>query len=264
MVARNRRSVVAATSTVFVLVAFVLFGFTERGAAAVDTNAPVLASLAMTPTTVDTSAGPAVITITARLADETSPSIGGTAPLSRIVLTGPGGQQQAIAYLSQAQRISETAADGVYRSTSTVPWHAEPGRWSASAVLVDISGNTRSMSTADLAAAGFPSAVDQTGAGDTTAPQLVALGLSPASVDTSLQPATITVSVHVVDDLSGVSDGVAKAASQVVLRGRAARITRGRRSVSTIARPAMPWTRRSWSRSRCRAGRSKARGRWKA
>ena len=210
---------VAATSTAFVLVAFVLLGFTERGAAAVDTNAPVLASLAMTPTTVDTSAGPAVVTMTARLTDETSPSIGGTAPLSRIVLTGPGGQQQAIAYLSQAQRISGTAADGVYRSTSTIPWHSEPGRWSASAVLVDISGNTRSLSTADLAAAGFPSAVDQTGAGDTAAPQLVALGLAPASVDTSLQSATITVSVHVVDDLSGVSDGVAKAASQVVLRG---------------------------------------------
>lgn len=219
MVARNRRSVVAATSTVFVLVTFILLGFSERGAAAVDANAPVLASLAITPTTVDTSAGPAVVTMTARLTDETSPSIGGAAPLSRIVLTGPGGQQQAIAYLSQAQRISGTAADGVYRSTLTIPWHAEPGRWSASAVLVDISGNTRSMSTANLAAAGFPAAVDQTGAGDTTAPQLVALGLSPAGVDTSLQSATITVSVHAVDDLSGVSDGVAKAASQVVLRG---------------------------------------------
>jgi hypothetical protein len=58
---------------VFVLVAFILLGFAKRGAAAVDTNAPVLASLAMTPTTVDTSAGPAVVTMTARLTDETSP-----------------------------------------------------------------------------------------------------------------------------------------------------------------------------------------------
>ena len=185
MVARNRRSVVAATSTVFVLVTFILLGFSERGAAAVDANAPVLASLAITPTTVDTSAGPAVVTMTARLTDETSPSIGGAAPLSRIVLTGPGGQQQAIAYLSQAQRISGTAADGVYRSTLTIPWHAEPGRWSASAVLVDISGNTRSMSTANLAAAGFPAAVDQTGSQLARGRQRRVAG-EPAEIGTTL------------------------------------------------------------------------------
>ena len=217
--ARRRRSIVATTATALGVVALVSFGAIARSGAAVDTNAPVLVSLAMTPTTVDTSSGPAVITITARLTDERSPSIGGSAPLSRIVLTGPGGQQQATAYVSQAQRISGTATDGIYRSTLSIPWHAEPGQWNASAVLVDISGNTRTLSAANLAAAGFPSSVAQTGAGDTTAPQLVALGVAPSSVDTSLQPATITVTVHVVDDLSGVSDGVAMAASQVVLRG---------------------------------------------
>ena len=217
--ARRRRSIAATTATALGVVALVSFGAIARSAAAVDTNAPVLASLAMTPTTVDTSAGPAVITITTRLTDEQSPSIGGTAPLSRIVLTGPGGQQQSTAYISQAQRISGTATDGIYRSSLSIPWHAEPGQWNASAVLVDISGNTRTLTTANLAAAGFPSSVAQTGPGDTTAPQLVALGVAPSSVDTSLQPATITVSVHVVDDLSGVADGVAMAASQVVLRG---------------------------------------------
>ena len=217
--ARRRRSVAATTVTALGVVALVSFGAIARSAAAVDTNPPVLASLAMTPTTVDTSSGPAVITITARLTDEQSPSIGGTAPLSRIVLTGPGGQQQATAYVSQAQRISGTATDGIYRSTLSIPWHAESGQWNASAVLVDISGNTGTLTTANLVAAGFPASVTQTGPGDTTAPQLVALGIAPSSVDTSLQPATITVTVHAVDDLSGVADGVTMAASQIVLRG---------------------------------------------
>ena len=108
------------------------------------------------------------MTITARLTDERSPSIGGTAPLSRVVLTGPGGEQQATAFLSQAQRISGTPTDGVYRATLKIPWHAAPGNWNASAVLVDLSGNTRTMSTANLVAAGFPATVVQTGAGDTT------------------------------------------------------------------------------------------------
>ncbi len=219
MVARSRRSVVVAISTALCLVAVVTFGAIGRSGAAVDTSAPVLVSLAMTPTSVDTSGGPAVVTITAELTDEHSPSIGGTAPLSRVILTGPGGQQQAIAYLSQAQRISGGPTDGVYRSTLSIPWHAAPGPWTASAVLVDLSGNTSTLTTAALAAAGFPSVVTETGPGDTTPPQLVALGVSPASVDTSLQPATLTVSVHVVDDLSGVSDGVTTAAGQVVLRG---------------------------------------------
>jgi hypothetical protein len=206
-------------SVALAFVAIVSFGAIARSGAAVDTNAPVLASLSMTPTTVDTSDAAAAVTITARLTDERSPSIGGTAPLSRILLTGPGGQQQSVAYLSQAQRISGTAVDGVYRTTLTIPWHAEPGHWNASAVLVDISGNTRTLGTANLTGSGFPSGVNQTGAGDTHAPQLVSLGIAPASVDTSLQPQTITVSAHAIDDLSGVSDGVTMAASQVVLRG---------------------------------------------
>ncbi len=208
-----------ATAVALVFVAIVSFGAIPRSGAAVDTNAPVLASLGMTPTAVDTADGSAVVTITARLTDARSPSIGGTAPLSRVLLTGPGGQQQSIAYLSQAQRISGTATDGVYRSTLTIPWHAAPGRWSASAVLVDISGNTRTLTASDLAASGFPSGVNQSGAGDTQAPQLVALSIAPATVDTSLLPGSVTVSAHVVDDLSGVSDGVSTAASQVVLRG---------------------------------------------
>jgi hypothetical protein len=217
--ARRRRSVVAAATTVVLLFAFVSLERMAQGAAAVDTNPPVLASLAISPTTVDTSAAPAVVTITARLTDERSPSIGGTAPLSRVVLTGPGGQQQATAFLSQAQRISGTATDGVYRATLKIPWHAAPGNWNASAVLVDLSGNTRSLTTANLVGAGFPATVVQTGAGDTKAPQLVAIGVTPASVDTSQQSQTITVNVHAIDDLSGLSDGVTTAASQVVLRG---------------------------------------------
>ena len=206
-------------SVALAFVAIVSFGAIARSGAAVDTNAPVLTALSMTPTTVDTADAAAVVTITARLTDERSPSIGGTAPLSRILLTGPGGEQQSVAYLSQAQRISGTAVDGVYRTTLTIPWHSEPGRWNASAVLVDISGNTRTLTAANLTGSGFPSGVTQSGAGDTHAPQLVALGIAPASVDTSLQSQTITVSVHAIDDLSGVSDGVSMAASQVVLRG---------------------------------------------
>ena len=132
---------VGAAATALVLFAGFSYSAMGRSGASVDTNAPVLAALAISPASVDTSSGPAVVTVTARLTDEQSPSIGGSVPLSRIILTGPGGQQHAIAYLSQAQRTSGTPADGIYASTLTIPWHAEQGQWGASAVLVDISGN---------------------------------------------------------------------------------------------------------------------------
>jgi len=219
MVVRRRRSVVVAAAVAFVLIGFVLGATAGRSGAAADTAAPVMVSLQISPASVDTSAGPASVTITAHLTDQTSPSIGGTVPLSRVVLTGPSAHQSTTAYVSQAQRTSGSATDGVYVATATIPWHAEPGRWSASAVLVDISGNTSSLSTGDLSAAGFSTGVDQTGPGDTAPPQLVAIGITPSTVDTSQQSQTISVSVHAVDDLSGMADGITMAASQVVLRG---------------------------------------------
>ncbi len=42
---------------------------------------------------------------------------------------------------------------------------------------------------------------------DTTPPQLVSLSFSPSSVNTATGPATVTVTVEVTDDLSGVRDG---------------------------------------------------------
>ena len=122
MVARSRRSVVAAATTALVVIAVVLVrgDRPQRGRRRHQRARTRLARddarRRSTP-----RAGPAVVTITARLTDEQSPSIGGTAPLSRVILTGPAGQQQAIAYLSQAQRVSGTPTDGIYRSSRDHP-----------------------------------------------------------------------------------------------------------------------------------------------
>ena len=218
--ARSRRSIVAAIATALGLLSLVSFGAIVSSEAAVDTNAPVLASLAMTPTTVDTSSGPAVITITARLTDERSPSIGGTRaaqPHHPDRTRGPAaGDRVRLAGATHLRdrdrrRLPVDALDPVARRARALGCLRGPGRYLRQHLDVD-HGEPR--------CCGLPgSSVNQTGPGDTAAPQLVALGISPSSVDTSLQSATITVSVHAVDDLSGVSDGVAKAASQVVLRG---------------------------------------------
>src|SRR3954447_23593823 len=219
MVGRIRRSTVVALSVGSLVVASLVLGGATRGGALTDVDAPVLASLSLPPDSVDASNGPVTVTVVARLTDATSPSIGGAVPLSNLVFTGPGGQQHVTVYFSQAQRISGSPTDGVYQAIATLRWHAEPGRWNASATLVDLAGNTRTMTTSDLASAGLPSGIDQTGPGDVSPPQLVSLFLSPPTVDTSLDSATVVVTARVTDDLAGVSSGVGISASQVVLRG---------------------------------------------
>src|SRR5689334_1398379 len=164
MVGRSRRSIVVALAGVLLLAASIVAGSASRGSATTDTSAPVLASLTVTPGSVDTSDGPVVVTFVAHITDESGLSIGGRVPLSSISLIGPGGQQRANADVSQAQRVSGSATDGTYRTTTTMRWHSEPGAWRAKVTLYDIAGNTRTVTA---------SGVNQTGAGDTTPPQLV-------------------------------------------------------------------------------------------
>ncbi len=174
MVGSVRRSALAALVVGVLFTASLVTGSAARSYAATDNTPPTLAGLTISPTTVDTSNGPVTISVEAHVTDDTGLSIGGRVGLSEIVVTGPGGQQTATAYISQAQRVSGTALDGVYDTTLVLPWHAEPGSWSASVTLIDIAANTRTLAAADLAGAGFPSYITQTGPGDTTPPSLVA------------------------------------------------------------------------------------------
>jgi hypothetical protein len=210
MVGRSRRSIVVALAGVPLVVASLVAGMASRGSAAVDTSAPVLVSLTANPGSIDTSGGPVVVTFVAHITDDSGLSIGGRVPLSSISLVGPGGQQRANADVSQAQRISGNGTDGTYQTTATMRWHSEPGAWSATVTLVDIAGNSRTVSVPGI---------NQTGDGDTTPPQLISVSVSPASVDTSLAAATLAMSARITDDMAGVSDGLGIAASQVVLRG---------------------------------------------
>ncbi len=188
--------------------------------AAPDNTAPDVAGLALTPASVSTTAGPGLVTATIRLTDDLAGlSIGGTVPLTEIRLTGPTGQQVTRGWFSQANRISGSPLDGIYRTVLTVPQHAEPGTWTASVVTYDQAANTQTLTPAMLAAAGFASTVNQTGAGDTNAPSVVAFSVSPTSVDTSLANQTLTFSVRITDDLAGVSAGTSAAPSQVTMRG---------------------------------------------
>ena len=69
---------------------------------------------------------------------------------------------------------------------------------------MDRAANAVWLSGPDLAARGLDAELVQVGAGDTTRPRIESEDLSSSLVDTSSQSATITVTVRVTDDLSGV------------------------------------------------------------
>ncbi|GIU90678.1 MAG: hypothetical protein KatS3mg010_1777 [Acidimicrobiia bacterium] len=200
--------------------AFLALASPQPGRAVADLTPPHLVTLSLSPERIDTSGGPQIVTVQARITDDAAGlSNGGLHEVSRVELRGPGGQQVFVGYLSNAQRTSGGPLDGTYRTTITVPQHAEPGRFAAAVALVDAVGNQSTVSDATLATRGLPNGVTQLGAGDTVAPQILSLSVTPAAVDTSAQSQSITVTARITDDLAGVASGAGTQASEVVFAG---------------------------------------------
>lgn len=222
LVARARLWRCLVTLSLFIMSAAVGVASTTwpRADAAGDTAAPRLLALTATPATIDTSSANATIIVTARITDDLSGlSNGGAIPISRVEFRGPGGNQIARGYLSQAQRVSGTTLDGVYRTSVIVNRYAEHGAWQATVILTDAVGNTASLTSSQLGAAGFSAGFTQSGAGDNLAPSVVGLSVAPTSIDTSLNAATVTFSARFADALSGVSNGTTAPPSQIVMQG---------------------------------------------
>jgi hypothetical protein len=174
--------------------------FEQTGAG--DTTPPSLVGLSFTPTSVDTSAGPATFEIRAHIRDDVS----GLRAAS-IWFRSPSGAQSFSVPFYGSSPVSGTALDGVFQPgmAATLPANSEPGTWRLERFsMTDEAGNTVSVDGAAASAAGFPTTFEQTGAGDTTPPSLVGLSFSPSSVDTSAGPATFEIRAHIRDDVSGL------------------------------------------------------------
>ncbi|MFN8076005.1 MAG: Calx-beta domain-containing protein [Kineosporiaceae bacterium] len=112
--------------------------------AVVDSEAPVVGPLSVTPEVVDVTAGAAEATVTARITDDLS-------GFARADFTFglPPDSYRLLATFTAADRISGDAHDGVYRATVAVPWHLRRGQvtWQLdSALVVDAAGNSADQS----------------------------------------------------------------------------------------------------------------------
>ncbi|MGH2973608.1 MAG: calcium-binding protein [Solirubrobacterales bacterium] len=163
-----------------------------------DHTAPTLTDFSLSPAALDTSTGSAQINFTVTASDDYS----GVA-FASVNYARPTGNPQISAPVRYLQSGTELA--GTWAESSTLRQYSSKGTYTIKDVYVyDHAGNYTRYKTADLAAAGYPTTFQQTGADDHTAPVLTDLSISPTTIDTSTQDQKVDLLVHVTDDLAGL------------------------------------------------------------
>jgi hypothetical protein len=175
-----------------------------------DTTPPQLASLAISPTFVDTSSGSQEIILTIRLTDDLS----GVAPgwtfspiFASAQFRSPVGglDRPGTLGVSFRGRVSGNELDGVYTGALIVPRFSHAGNWTLEWFqITDAVGNRRNMSYAELHSLGFPTRITVQGTEDRTPPEIISASISPTMVDTSSTNQPITITVRLRDDLAGL------------------------------------------------------------
>jgi len=161
-----------------------------------DTVPPKLTALTLSPTTLDTTNGPANLTITFKARDDLS----GVA-LASAAFVSPNGKVFQVGNLDIAPAVS---ASGSF--TIAFPRYSQPGTWTVSYLaLTDAAGNSRSLTAHALADADMPTAITLNSVSDSNPPKLTALSFAPALIDTNSGTATVVANFSATDDLSGVA-----------------------------------------------------------
>ena len=161
-----------------------------------DTVPPVLTAFSFTPATIDTTAASTNVTVNFTLTDDFA-----GANFFQVTFVSPTGNSSQTA--SKSLTPGTSVSDSV---TLTFPRFSEAGNWTVGSVFAsDAAGNTLVLATADLIARGFSTTLAVTSTSDTTAPTLTTFGFTPASINVTGAPATVTVSYQVADDLSGAT-----------------------------------------------------------
>jgi len=159
-----------------------------------DTVSPKLTALNFTPYEIDTSTGADVLKVNYTATDDLS----GVSYIEMSFTSPSGSYKNASAKLEAAESVSNSLA-------LTFPALSEPGQWTLGLVLLaDAAGNTLVLKTEDLAALGFPTALQVKSATDTKSPELTSIRLSPEAIDTSQSEVIVTLEFKATDDFSGV------------------------------------------------------------
>ncbi|MDX6637482.1 MAG: hypothetical protein QOJ01_993, partial [Solirubrobacterales bacterium] len=154
-----------------------------------DTQPPQLTALRVDPATVDTSRGEHAVDVTASATDDRR----GVKSITVSVGDASGNLWSS----------DGTPESGDWENRINLAQFSGPSELPISVKLIDREGNERDYTSEQLAAAGLPSVVHETGPADTTPPTLTGFELSPTHVDTASQDQLVQVVVDGSDVISG-------------------------------------------------------------
>lgn len=185
------------------LITSVLLCLIYQNVQAVDTAAPVLTSISVSPASVDAAGGDQMITVTLTVTDDESGLLFGN-----IFLYDFADNFIDAIYFNPAPPYltSGTATNGTYSVPATVPQYAAGGTFEVRVLLRDNESQDRRYGGTHEP---FPTPGDEdflvvnAGPVDTSAPQIAALSVTPGTIDTATVSQVVTVQLNITDDLTG-------------------------------------------------------------
>lgn len=163
-----------------------------------DVEAPQLGDFSLSPGSIDTSDGPEQVSFGLQLSDAVT---GVDAAASSISIYAPGGALRDTVPLT-LQGGDEN--NGTFVADVTLPRFAAEGVWTVSLELVDVAGNSRTLTSQELIGLTFPGTFEQTGDGDALAPTLADFVIDPLQIDTSASAQTVDFTIQGNDNLAGI------------------------------------------------------------
>jgi hypothetical protein len=157
---------------------------------------PSVTALSFTPAAINTSAGPANVTVNFSLSD-TSSGIS----YFQTAFVDPSG------FFFQSASKQFTPSNSITDSvTISFPQFSNPGTWTLASVFVfDSAGNTLILDSNGLAAAGFATTLQVSSTPDVTPPNITAFSFTPAAINTTAASANVTVNFTLTDDFAGAN-----------------------------------------------------------
>lgn len=169
------------------------------GLMAQDTTPPVLVTYSYSPSSADVSSADTVLAGSIQATDN-------SAGLQSAVLAfySPSGNRR-VDCSSTLGSYSGTLTAGTFTCAGLIPRYIETGQWRLQFLSIsDKAGNTATYVRDQLAAMGLPTTLALTGTGDMEAPSLVSYTFTPAAVNLSGSPVTVTGTISAADNLSGL------------------------------------------------------------
>jgi hypothetical protein len=183
-----------------------------------DTEGPKLTGFSLSPTQLDTSGGPGTVAISIGAEDALS---GVQSAYAAVQLPGwaPGPLELTGACSNEERPDAGTRHQGTWDKTIPLVQRAIPGTYVVSGVyLCDLAGNDTHYTKAELEELGYPTEFVETGAGDSTPPEVVGFSFAPSVLHAAEGENLIDFYVHVRDDDTGFGEpGLTDAAEIEVL-----------------------------------------------